>query len=164
MTLADVVERLHHSDRRWWDRERLGRFLDSLSPIQADRIEGLRNAMWTSWATAYRRTRHGRAVWEIRDDSISGCLRTARGGSSKQALVEVGRRKVRVRWMAPREYARLQGVPDYRLDGARESQAYFGLGDAVCVPVIAWIAREYLRPLVRGELTGELADCDDFVD
>jgi DNA (cytosine-5)-methyltransferase 1 len=29
------------------------------------------------------------------------------------------------------------------------NQALFGFGDAVCVPVIAWLARNYLNPLVE---------------
>lgn len=50
------------------------------------------------------------------------------------------------------------------LDGATENQALFGLGDAVCVPVVAWIAREYLHPLVAREkhpnLTGQAVSCN----
>jgi DNA (cytosine-5)-methyltransferase 1 len=148
-TLREVVERLHPSDERWWDERRTSLFVSSLSPIQHRRLERLRAGRRLSWATAYRRTRYGRAVWEIRDDEISGCLRTARGGSSKQAIVEAGRGNVRVRWVTPREYARLQGAPDYNLDGVRDNQARFGFGDAVCVPVVEWLARAYLRPLIE---------------
>ncbi|HET7568526.1 MAG TPA: DNA (cytosine-5-)-methyltransferase [Gaiellaceae bacterium] len=154
-TLADVVERLAFDDPRWWGPARVASFVDSLSRIQTTRLEALRSSGGRVWATAYRRTRNGRAVWEIRADGISGCLRTARGGSSKQALVEAGRGEVRVRWMTPREYARLQGAPDYDLGDARTNQALFGFGDAVCVPVVAWIARSYLRPLVDRGLPSE---------
>jgi len=48
--------------------------------------------------------------------------------------------------MTPREYARLQGADGYELGEVTENQALFGFGDAVCVPVIAWIARHCLRP------------------
>lgn len=147
-TLADCVVRMASSDHRWWDSERFTRFVDSLSPLQANRLEFLKCRRKLAWSTAYRRTRYGRAVWEIRPDEISGCLRTANGGSSRQAVVEAGCGKVRVRWMIPIEYARLQGAPDFRLGGVRESEALCGFGDAVCVPVIAWIARLYLRPLL----------------
>jgi DNA (cytosine-5)-methyltransferase 1 len=146
-TLADVVEKLAPLDSRWWDADRVEAFVSSLSTVQATRLEALRSSRRIVWATAYRRTRQGRAVWEIRGDGISGCLRTARGGSSKQALVEAGGGSVRVRWMTPREYASLQGAPYYKLDHARTNQALFGFGDAVSVPVVAWIARSYLRPL-----------------
>ena len=158
-TLADVVERLEPADPRWWDVTRLGRFLASLAPVQADRLQTRLRSSELTWLTAYRRTRGGIPVWEGRRDSISGCLRTARGGSSKQALVEVGGGAVRVRWMTAREYARLQGVEDdYKLGTVSENKALFALGDAVCVPVVAWLARGYLRPLVDGELTTREGD------
>jgi len=148
-TLADYVERLSHADARWWEPSRLSAFLRSLSPLQRTRVADLRHAPRLGWATAYRRTRHGRAVWEVRADAMSGCLRTARGGSSKQAVVEAGRGNVRVRWMTPVEYARLQGAADYQLNGAGDTAALFGFGDAVCVPVVQWIARSYLRPVLE---------------
>lgn len=146
--LTLLVERLEKSDARWWDGPRTGAFLESLSPLQRTRLEALRSQNLVSFRTAYRRTRSGKAVWEIRPDDLSGCLRTARGGSSKQALVEAGHGEVRLRWMTPREYARLMGADDYRLDGIRRNQALCGFGDAVCVPVVNWLAQHYLAPLV----------------
>ena len=145
--LADVVERLPSTDPRWWNGERTARFVASLSEVQCVRLDMLRQGP-TVWRTAYRRTRAGVARWEIRPDAVAGCLRTARGGSSKQAIVEAGDGRMRVRWMAAREYAALQGVPDYKFSSVSENQALFGFGDAVCVPVIEWIARQYLIPLL----------------
>lgn len=146
--LEAVVERLHPTDSRWWNATRLGAFLSSLSDVQAGRMDAAIASTTMSWGTAYRRTRHGSAVWEVRPDNISGCLRTTSGGSSKQALVEAGRGSVRVRWMTAREYARLQGADGLRLDAVTESQARFGLGDAVCVPAVSWLAEHYLTPLL----------------
>lgn len=154
-SLATVVERFSPDHPLWWNRDKVQTFVAFLSAIQLERLKYLRGLPQLNWRTAYRRTRSGKAVWEIRADPIAGCLRTTRGGSSRQALVEAGRGRVRVRWLTPREYARLQGAENYQLDGARENQAFFGFGDAVCVPVIAWLAREYLRPLIRGDLTGK---------
>lgn len=151
--LADIVELLPDRDPRWWGADRVEAFVSSLSKTQTHRLDVMMGSRQRVWATAYRRTRKGHAVWEIRGDGISGCLRTARGGSSRQALVEAEREAVRLRWMTPREYARLQGAPDYDLDNARTNQALFGFGDAVCVPVVRWIARSYLRPLL--DLVGE---------
>lgn len=149
LKLGDVVERLSPDDSRWWGAERVEAFIGSLSPLQGGRLTEMMDSKRTVWAAAYRRTRGGNAVWEIRGDALSGCLRTARGGSSKQALVEAGRGRVRIRWMTAREYARLQGAPDFEIDSVTETQALYGFGDAVCVPVIAWIAREYLAPLLQ---------------
>lgn len=146
--LATVIERFRAGDGVWWDAERTARFLTSLAPLQEERIHGLRAGSTVTWRTAYRRTRGGVAVWEIRADAIAGCLRTARGGSSKQAVVEAGCGEVRVRWMTAREYGRLQGVPDaFGFDSVSDNQAMFGFGDAVCVPVVEWVARHYLRAI-----------------
>lgn len=147
-SLDGFVENFSPDDSIWWDVERVEKFVSSLSPIQTERLDALRSAPTTHWRTAYRRTRHGRAVWEIRADGIAGCLRTARGGSSKQALVEAGSGQVRVRWMTPREYARLMGAPEYVLP-TRRSQALFGFGDAVCVSAVGWLAQNYLAPATR---------------
>lgn len=145
--LSDVVERLDAGDERWWDGDRLGKFMGSLSPLHQGRLDLLRQDGITHWRTAYRRTRNGVPVWEIRPDEISGCLRTARGGSSRQAVVEASRDGVRARWMTPREYARLQGVPDeFDYSAVTDAQALFGFGDAVCVPVIEWLAEHVLVP------------------
>lgn len=153
--LSGLVENMTGTDERWWDEPRTAAFLASLSPGQTQRLAGLRTAKHLTHRTAYRRTRNGKAVWEIRPDDIAGCLRTARGGSSKQAVVRAGRGAVKVRWMTPREYARLMGAPDYRLAGSRANQALFGFGDAVCVPVVSWLAEHYLLPLLHNSLPGQ---------
>jgi DNA (cytosine-5)-methyltransferase 1 len=150
--LGQQVELFGSTHDAWWSAERTAAFVGSLSELQLRRLHGIRDLDSYSHRTAYRRTRRGIAVWEIRPDDLSGCLRTARGGSSKQAVVQAGRGEVRARWMTPREYARLMGAPSYRLDGLRPNQALFGFGDAVCVPVVSWLAENYLLPLVRGEL------------
>ncbi|GEP25870.1 DNA cytosine methyltransferase [Cryobacterium levicorallinum] len=145
---GEIVEQFDSGDARWWDDQRRERFLESLSPLQASRLNTLKGDPRVMYRTAYRRTRKGVATWEIRADDISGCLRTARGGSSKQAVVMVGDGKAQVRWMTAREYARLMGAGDYALEGLRVNQALFGFGDGVCVPVVAWLAEHYLQPLM----------------
>jgi DNA (cytosine-5)-methyltransferase 1 len=152
-SLADVVERLPVTSPLWWDKQRTAAFVKSLSPIQRQRLKELSGRARKRWRTAYRRTRNGVAVWEMRPDPVSGCLRTARGGSSKQAVVEMGDGVVRVRWMTATEYAALQGAPDFQFSTVSENKALFGFGDAVCVPVIAWLARSYLVPLLAAAKT-----------
>lgn len=145
--LDDLLDDLPPGAPQWWDGPRAQRLADSLSPAQRARFDARRADDRIGWSTAYRRTRGGRAVWELRRDRISGCLRTARGGSSRQALVRAGRGGFRVRWMTPREYARLQGAPAFAIPGAvTENQALSGFGDAVCVPAVEWVARRYLAP------------------
>jgi len=156
--LGVYVEEMPLSDERWWDKERTDAFLASLSPTQKRRVTQLRHVPSVSYRTAYRRTRGGVAVWEVRPDDVAGCLRTARGGSSKQAVVRLGEGDVRVRWMTPREYANLMGAGQYRLDGARTNQSLFGFGDAVAVPVVEWLGKHYLMPLVTGQWPMEQCD------
>lgn len=150
--LKSVVVTGSDLDEPWWDEARTARFEESLSEVQAERLAALRQQRSVTYRTAYRRTRDGVPRWEIRADEIAGCLRTARGGSSKQALVEVGKGRLRVRWMTGVEYARLMGAGPYELNGIRPSQALFGFGDAVCVPAVAWLAEHYLMPLATGAM------------
>ena len=146
-----LADQLPDDDPHWWNPSRTADFLRSLSPVQAARLESLRASNQVSYRTAYRRTRQGKPVWEIRPDDIAGCLRTARGGSSRQAVVKAGEDKVAVRWMTPHEYASPMGIPDYRFGAATDNQIRFGFGDAVAVPVVAWLGKNYLMPLVRHE-------------
>lgn len=153
--LSCLVERLPLADERWWSSERRDAFVASLSPTQLERVLRMKSSPEVQFRTAYRRTRHGQPVWEVRPDDISGCLRTARGGSSKQAIVQLGNDELHVRWMTPLEYARLMGADDYELGSARNNQALFGFGDAVAVPAVSWLAENYLMPLVKGDLGTE---------
>lgn len=156
--LGEIVEEIPLDDERWWGSARTDAFTMSLSPTQRERVMSLKRSGGVKYRTAYRRTRNGVAVWEVRPDDVSGCLRTARGGSSKQAVVRLGNKRLQVRWMTPREYARLMGAGNYDLSAARNNQALFGFGDAVAVPTVSWLAENYLMPLVRGQLsTGSLA-------
>ncbi|WIB12305.1 DNA cytosine methyltransferase [Curtobacterium sp. MCPF17_052] len=153
--LSDTVEQMGDDDSRWWDGERVNKFETSLSTIQLDRVNKLKSAGEFTYRTAYRRTRNGVATWEVRPDDISGCLRTARGGSSKQAVVRLGLGDIKVRWMTPLEYARLMGAGDFDLSAARTNQALFAFGDAVAVPVVRWLSENYLRPLAGRPTTSD---------
>lgn len=149
--LAAVVQHLPGDDERWWSPARVEAFRSSLSATQSLRLASLLGGRGVVWRTAYRRTRNGAAVWEMRRDGIAGCLRTTGGGSSKQALVELSGGRVRVRWLTPLEYARLMGAGSYRLTGSTDNQARFGFGDAVVVDVVRWIGENYLIPTLSGQ-------------
>lgn len=144
-----IAEKLDESDPRWWDERRCKAFVDSLSDIQRKRFDQLKDAGETVARTAYRRTRAGKPVWEMREDDISGCLRTARGGSSKQAVVFIGEGRARMRWMTGLEYARLQGAGNFNLEGFRESQIQYAFGDAVAVPAVTWLMEQAVLPALK---------------
>jgi DNA (cytosine-5)-methyltransferase 1 len=143
-SLDALLEKFDAAHSIWWSKDKTNDVKSSLSLLQSRRLDLMIQRSKITKATAYRRTRLGKAVWEIRADDLSGCLRTARGGSSKQAVVEAGNGHFRIRWMTAKEYAALQGVEDFFIDGVAESKALFGFGDAVCVPAISWIIKNYL--------------------
>lgn len=156
--LLGYLEDLSEEDERWWDDSRVRAFIDSLSAIQMERMIALRQRDHFSARTAYRRMRGGVPRWEMRSDGVAGCLRTSSGGSSKQAIAFLGKGVVRIRWMTPKEYAALMGVPDFPLDDITDHHAYTGFGDAVCAPVVEWLATNYLLPLLEGQKTHPLTD------
>ena len=142
------LDSIAEEDGDWWPPDRLNAFMQTLSPIQSKRVSRYRRRFWPGYYGAFRRTRRGKAVWEVRADERAGALRTTRGGSAKQAIVRAGRGDIAVRWMSLTEYARLQGAENMSYDSVTPSQAMFALGDAVCVPVIEWIAEHCLMPLL----------------
>ncbi len=146
--VSDVVENIAEDDARWWVEDEVQRHLKMMSSINLDYLKDLQGLPDYAYCTMYRRVREGRQRAELRKDGIAGCLRTASGGSSRQMLVRVGEGTIRMRVMTPREYARLQGVPDDYPIPSQVNQALTGFGDAVCVPVIAWIAENILNSLV----------------
>ena len=143
--LADIAE----AEGDWWTSDRVSAFVSTLSPLQFNRVSNYKSRIWPAYFGAFRRTRGGRAVWEVRADELAGTLRTTRGGSAKQAIVRAGRGELSVRWMNVTEYARLQGAEHLRYDTVTPYQAMFALGDAVCVPVIEWLAANCLKPMLN---------------
>lgn len=100
-------------------------------------------------APGYKRTRNGKQVLELRFDNLSGCLRTPRGGSSRQVIVIQNNGKLRSRLLTIREAARLMGAPEtYKIPGTY-NDGYMAMGDAVAVPVARWLAQNLLFPLVN---------------
>jgi DNA (cytosine-5)-methyltransferase 1 len=143
--LEDIIEDLPDAASEWWSRERAEYLLNQMSPrhrkIADEMIAGTK---W-SYGTVFRRIRNGKSMGELRTDGLAGCLRTPRGGSGRQILFKAGSGRYFVRLITPREAARLMGTDDFNIT-ASSNQALFGFGDAVCVPVIAWIAQHYLNP------------------
>jgi DNA (cytosine-5)-methyltransferase 1 len=147
--LAEIVEPISDSDSRWWPDDEVKRHLAMMKESHRERAEQLAKGQQFSYRTFFRRRREEQQRAEVRDDDLSGCLRTAVGGSGKQFLIRAGKSSIKMRVMTPREYARLQGVPDEYPITANGVQALTGFGDAVCVPVISWIAKHILNPLAE---------------
>ena len=147
--LSKIIEPMSDSDNRWWSDDEVKRHLSMMKESHRERVEQLTQGKQFSYRTFFRRRREGQQRAEVRDDDLSGCLRTAVGGSGKQFLIRAGKGCIKMRAMTPREYARLQGVPDEYHITVNGVQALTGFGDAVCVPVISWIAKHILNPLAE---------------
>ena len=148
--LSEIIDQDDAQD--WWDVDRTRNHYEMMHDYHRVRIDELVKSNATFIGTIYRRTRAGKVRAEIRFDGIAGCLRTTKGGSARQIVCVVKEKKLRMRWMTPREYARLQGAGNYKLKGKSDNQNMFGLGDAVCVPVVEWIDRTVLTPIYESSI------------
>lgn len=143
-----IIENIPQNDARWWAMDKVRKHIEMMSPPHLAMVKRLSQCKVEIFRTFYRRRRAEGQRAEVRRDDIAGCLRTAGGGSGKQFLVAAGNGAIRMRTLTAREYARLQGVPDsYPIASDSERQALDAFGDAVCVPVVSWMAREVLAPL-----------------
>ena len=144
----NIVEALDYDDSRWWPEEKVKKHLDMMPPSHLTVVKHMAQQERESSRTFFRRRRKDGQRAEVRSDDIAGCLRTAVGGSGKQFMVTAGNGAIRMRTLTAREYARLQGVPDvFPIMSDTERQSLNALGDAVCVPVVTWLARAVLSPL-----------------
>jgi DNA (cytosine-5)-methyltransferase 1 len=126
--------------------------LAQLNPAHRRRWEAARSDRGRVVAAVFRRIRQEAGVKvqraELRLDGLAGCLRTPRGGSSRQLLLIADAGLVRSRWLTAREGARLMGLPDdYRLPSA-QTAALQVVGDGVCVPAVRHLAQQLLEPML----------------
>lgn len=153
--LVDILDAIPHDRKEWWSAERASYLLSQMSPRHAAVARKMITGRDYSYGTVFRRVRNGKSMAELRTDGVAGCLRTPRGGSGRQILFKAGKSKYYARLLTPRECARLQGVPDSYIIDVPPNQALFGFGDAVCVPVIEWIAENYLTPALGEGVGGQ---------
>jgi DNA (cytosine-5)-methyltransferase 1 len=141
-TLTDIID----WDAPVFNEERAAALFSLIAPKHRallDKLPATRCAAFPG----YRRTRNGRQVLELRFDDLSGCLRTAEGGSSCQFLLLHDAGEWKARLITPREAARLMGAPEcYRLSTSY-NESYNAMGDAVVVPVVRHLVDNLLVPL-----------------
>lgn len=142
--LAAILEDLPLNHQMWWSTERAKYMLSQMSAKHRAQADAMIQGNTTTFGTVFRRVRYGKSMAELRTDGIAGCLRTPRGGSGRQILFTAGQGRFAVRLLTPRECARLMGADNFVIK-APLNQALFGFGDAVCIPVIEWIAENYLN-------------------
>jgi DNA (cytosine-5)-methyltransferase 1 len=160
--LADLLE--PDAAVAWHSAEQTLRLLSLMAPLQAAKVKAARARSLQGSrqvGAVFRRTRmlDGRRSQqaEVRFDGLAGCLRTPRGGSSRQILLMLDRGEARSRLLTGREGARLMGLPDdYRLPRSATGALHVA-GDGVAAPVVRFLAERLLEPLLTGagRLAGE---------
>jgi DNA (cytosine-5)-methyltransferase 1 len=158
LSLKDIVEDLPERSPYWWSKQRSDYLYGQFSAKHRALADQLIASRRWSYATVFRRVRSQgesgkKSMGELRHDGIAGCLRTPKGGSGRQILFKAGYGRFAVRLLTPRECARLMGADSFNIT-VPDNQAYFGFGDAVCVPGISWIAEHYLCSIFGAEKQG----------
>ena len=161
-SLVDIIE-ADPTGVDWHTNDETDRMIAMMTKRHRERLQQMKTCGKFTVGTIYKRMRKAqdgtkRQCAELRWDGIAGCLRTPGGGSSRQTLLLVDGENVRSRLLSPREAARLMGLPDtYKLP-ARYNDAYRVAGDGLVVPVVSFLARNLLDPLlVANELQCDVA-------
>ncbi|MDB5458335.1 MAG: DNA-cytosine methyltransferase [Caulobacteraceae bacterium] len=145
----------------WHRPDQTRRLLSLMAPLHRAKVEAARAAGGRQVGAVFRRTRieDGRSQQraEVRFDGMAGCLRTPRGGSSRQILLVAEDGQVRSRLLSGREGARLMGLADDYVLPRSATGALHVVGDGVAVPVVRFLAQRLLEPLLgqAGRLAAE---------
>lgn len=149
---ADLAAVLEPDDQVAWRADAAtAALLDLMAPSHRAAVEARVQGGERAVGAVFRRMRSGEQRAEVRFDGLAGCLRTPRGGSSRQTLLVVDQGQVRSRLLSPREGARLMGLADgYRLP-RRANAGLHVIGDGVAAPVVRWLSERLLAPLTSGD-------------
>ena len=153
LQLADMLDAEGGADQKWLSSERTAALVAKVAGqdrVRLERAMALGCPVAATTVGVRKDTAVGPVrVQTVRTDGVAGCL-MCRTKSNRQQLMVIGPGEVRVRNFAPRELARLMGLPaDYRLPGS-EPEAVRLTGDGVVVPMVRWLAANLLEPLVAG--------------
>jgi DNA (cytosine-5)-methyltransferase 1 len=149
--LSDLID--DGSDHLWHTPEQTRKLLSLMAPSHQRKVENVMRAGVRKIGCIYKRMREdedGQRVQraEVRFDDISGCLRTPVGGSSRQTIILVDNGRIRTRLLAPREAARLMGLPEGYVLPGKYNEAYHLAGDGVVIPVVHFLSVNLLGPLL----------------
>lgn len=141
---------------KWRTPQQTRALLAQMNPSHRAQVERAQSSGERRIGAVFRRIRveEGHRVQraEVRFDGLAGCLRTPRGGSSRQMLLVIEHGKVKSRLVSGREGARLMGLSDdYRLPKAATGALHV-VGDGVAVPVVRYLAEQLLEPLLQRQV------------
>ena len=152
--LASILEA--DAQVQWRTPAQTRALLAQMNPEHRAQVQAAIDSGERRVGAVFRRTRteNGKRVQraEVRFDGLAGCLRTPRGGSSRQMLVVIVAGKVRSRLISGREGARLMGLADdYRLPPSATGALHVA-GDGVAAPVVRFLAERLIEPLLSGPM------------
>ncbi len=148
LNFIDILEE-EPSGITWKSYDDTRKLLSMMSERNRKKVAQAQSASYRMVGGVYRRTRNGEQRAEVRFDNVSGCLRTPSGGSSRQLLLIVEGERVRCRLLSPREAARLMGLGDSYIIPKNYNAAYKLAGDGVVVPVVEYLSKHLLTPILR---------------
>jgi len=135
---------------KYHSKKETNRLLKMMADIHVKKVEEAASTGNREIGLIYKRMRHGIQRAEIRFDGLSGCLRTPRGGSSRQIVMIVKGREIKTRLLAPAEAARLMGAETIGFpEGFSYNESYLAMGDGVAVPVVGHLGTHLLTPLAE---------------
>ena len=128
----------------WFKSERRRALFDQFSPEHKLKLAGCGHRCVAFVQSTYKGVVMARPNFQGR----SPCLRRALGGGNVPKLIFLEDGKMRE--MTKREYIRLQGGPEHFEVPSQWKRAKVAsaLGDAVCIPVVTWIAVNILLKLL----------------
>ncbi len=141
---------------RWHSTEQTERLIELMGATHKAKVASAAKTGSRRVGAIFRRMRveNGTKVQraEIRFDGVAGCLRTPRGGSSRQFIMVVNGENKKTRALTSIEGARLMGLgPSYKLPKTQIG-AFEVLGDGVVVDVVSWIATTLVEPILSGRI------------
>jgi len=151
-TLADIVDNSADTPE-WFTPEQVKSLLSMMSSVNRAKVTKAMRYGRRIVGSVYKRTRickDGKKLQraEVRFDGLSGCLRTPAGGSSRQVLLVIDGNSVRARLISIRETARLMGLSEEYQLPKNYNEGYHLTGDGVAVPVVSFIARHLVEPIL----------------
>ena len=148
LDLVDVVDFTPPSEV-WRDKRDLDKLLGQMAPLHKARVDAAVESGERRVGAVYRRIRKGEQRAEVRYDGLAGCIRTLKGGSSRQLLLISEKGRLGLRPMLGAEAARLMGLPvSYQLPKS-QTAAISLCGDGLCVPAISWLSTNLLAPILQ---------------
>jgi len=149
--LRNIIEK-EPSGISWHSDSETSKIINKMSLINYNKVVLAQKNYDETIGTIYFRTRKSngksRVFAEVRLDGLSGCLRTPAGGSSRQTLIIISKKRIRTRLLSPREVARLMGVDDNYILPDKYNDTYHIMGDAVVVQAVRWLDEKLLQPIV----------------